>query len=269
MFLYNRNVAIIGLGGMGKEIAKTLAERGVKKFFFGDYDNARSAEAEIYTLEHGLGVTCYAKKINVADDVSCKEWVEWIKTQGMPIHALVYTAGIIGPGGKSKFIAKWTTEEIRAVYNVNIIGMMGLVNDFLNAFFIPQKYGRIVTIGSMAGMFPGEGSGVYDSTKAAVIAYMRSLAKDLVASQARGIDIRSNCIAPRMVNTGMVGHLADKSMMEKLLSRFRQSELSEPSDVADQVFDLLDGDHHGLVVDEKGHALLPILESIIKKILRI
>lgn len=268
MYFRDKSVAIVGLGGMGREIVRMLAGEGVKTFFLADYNPRASIEASIDISEINRDSLCFADSLDVANAKSRERWVEIIKKTQLPVDIFIYTAGIIGPGGKSKFVTKWTKEDFDQVFCVNSRGMALLMIDFVNTFFTPQKYGYIITIASMAGMDPQGGSEMYDASKAWDIAFMRAFGQSMdIWRERKGIDIKSNCIAPRMVRTGMISHLEEnKELMDGLLARFKQSELSEPSDVADQVYHLLDGNLHGCIVEEKGYDLIPILNSVMEQI---
>jgi len=265
----NKHVAIVGVGGMGAEIVKALRIKGVTTFFLADNDIKKcySAVSSI-SSDEACGGAYYTAGIDVMNPASWDNLFSKIQMARTPIDIFIYTAGVIGPGGKSKFITKWTMDDILQVCTINYAAMIGLTNEFMNRFFIPQKHGRIITIASLAGLDPESGSEMYDSTKAAVIGFMRSFMGTLNGMRERkGIDVRANCLTPGMVRTGMISHLEEnKELMEGLLARFNQKLLSEPSEVAAQVCRVLAEDLHGEFVDEKGRSYNDYLDSIKEKI---
>lgn len=255
MDLSNKSVAIVGVGDMGEEIAYRLAEEGIGTFFLADRDERKCLNAAIRISERKFGGTIHTCELDVTNIASWSAWLRQVEKVKMPIDIFIYTAGMIGPEGKSKFIAKWSIEEIVQVFLVNEIAAIGLINEFLNRFFIPQKNGHIITIASMAGMDPQGGSEIYDCTKAGLIGYMRALSQTLAGSQKRGLTITCNSVAPGMVHTTMIRHLLEEGKVDSQLERFGQTELSEPSDIAQRVYELLRNGDHGRIIDHNGNDL--------------
>ena len=124
-----------------------------------------------------------------------------IQERSNGLDILVNNAGIL----RDKTIRKLTLDDWRAVMDVNLDGVFHCCKYGVE---ILRDNGRIVSIASIAGLFPFHGQSNYASAKAGVIALTKVLAKEL----ARQRGITANAIAPGVIQTSMLGDIKPKVM---------------------------------------------------------
>jgi 3-oxoacyl-[acyl-carrier protein] reductase len=162
----------------------------------------------------------------VSGDVSKPEDVQGImrlileRSNGLDI--LVNNAGII----RDKTIRKLTLDDWRAVINVNLDGVFYCCKYGVE---ILRDNGRIVSMASIAGLYPFHGQSNYAAAKAGVIALTKVLAKELARK-----GITANAIAPGVIQTSMIGDIKP-DVMESYLKMIPLGRLGQPEDVANAV----------------------------------
>lgn len=137
------------------------------------------------------------------------------------IDLLVCNAGIASP----TLFLQTSPEELAKVTGVNYYGTFYCAQAAAKEM-IASGGGVIINISSMWGICGASGEAAYSSSKAAVIALTKSLAKELAPS-----GIRVNCVAPGVINTGM-NDCYSKETMDSLIKRTPLGRLGEPKDVA-------------------------------------
>ena len=172
------------------------------------------------------------KKVDVSNLVSVQEAAAEIKSKyGVP-SLLVNNAGVT----RDSLFHKMTTEQIELTINVNLLGTMypsqvvgGLMRDEASAAAKSgQKpaYRRIVMISSVAGLFGNVGQANYAATKAAVVGFAKSLAKEWGR-----YNISVSAVAPGMMNTDMVKTIPPE-VMQSFVSRTPLGRMGEPAELA-------------------------------------
>ena len=204
-----RKVALItgATRGIGKEVAIELAKNG-----FDISANYRSKGPEMDALKEeleGYG----AKVVFVQGDVSNFEDTEkmvkeTIETLGK-IDVLVNNAGITKDG----LIMRMKKEDFESVININLVGTFNVTRNVI-PYMIKQKSGRIINVSSVVGVTGNAGQTNYSASKAGIIGFTKSLAKE-VASR----NILVNAIAPGFIATSMTEVLSD-SVKEELMHRY-------------------------------------------------
>lgn len=189
----NQTAVITGGGtGIGFAIAKKLAGEGAKIWIL-DWDSILGEKAAQWLRDKGY----YADFVSV--DVSSEEQVkaafDKIKEKGA-CNIVVNSAGIVGPNGI-------TTDEIETAdfvktCQVNLTGSF-LITKYALKLMLPDKYGRIVLIASIAGKEGNAGMASYSASKAGVIGLVKAAGKEHAES---GVTI--NAIAPATIMTPMV-----------------------------------------------------------------
>lgn len=224
-----RRVAIVtGAGsGVGRAIAQRIAQGGGAVVVADrDFEAAQAVRAEIAAA----GGTALATRTDVTDDVSLQEMVSsTLKAYGQ-IDWLVNNAGMLGP---IKPFWETTDEEIRRVYDLNVRCVFACTR-LVAKHMVERKTGSIVTIASVAGKDGPKGMSIYASSKAAVIGYTKSWAKDLAP-----YGVRANCVSPSLVSaTGMRDEMPDWFTTDSI-ARIPLGRAADASEVANVVYFLL------------------------------
>lgn len=219
-----RKVAIItgGSRGIGKAIAIKLAQNEYDLVINYVSDRTNLIELEQEFKQYGSKVLLV--KADVTDTVSCEEMVEKaVQTFGR-IDVLVNNAGIT----KDNLIMRMKTEDFEKVIQVNLQGTFN-VTKLVVPIMMKQKEGRIVNISSVVGITGNAGQCNYSASKAAVIGFSKSLAKELASR-----NILVNVVAPGFINTDMTEVLSD-NVKQAIFAQIPLKEMGNAEDVANAV----------------------------------
>jgi len=216
-----KNVLITGAArGLGKEMALVLAKEGCNIIV---NDRTMSEEVTKTVSEiKALGVKAEFVVADVSDFESCKKMASTIKEKFEKLDILVNNAGIT----KDRTLKKMTPEEWYPVINVNLNSLYNVTHNVLE--LMPEG-GRIINISSVAGISGNFGQTNYASTKAGVIGFTKSLAKEVGKKK-----ITVNAVAPGFIKSAMT----DKVPMEllaQILELIPLKEMGQPLDVANAV----------------------------------
>lgn len=210
-------VAVVTGGGqgIGEGIARRLQSAGARVAVLDlNPDLARSAAQPI----GGLAVEC-----DVASAASVEHAMAEVRRQLGPVGILVNNAGIAG-----RTLPLWELNEtdLDTVYAVNVRGVF-LTSKAVIPEMLQRKYGRIVNVASIAGKEGNPTLGPYSSSKAAVIALTKSLAKEVAGKG----DITINSIAPAVIRTKILDSLA-KSTVDYMVSKIPMGRTGTIEEVA-------------------------------------
>ncbi|MGL5963687.1 MAG: 3-oxoacyl-ACP reductase FabG, partial [Fusobacteriaceae bacterium] len=164
--------------------------------------------------------------LNVTDREAVTEAIKSIKNEFGRIDILVNNAGIT----KDSLLARMSEEQWDDVINVNLKGVFNLTQA-VAPIMSKNKYGSIINITSVVGLFGNLGQTNYSAAKAGVIGMTKSWAKELAR---KGANIRANCIAPGFIETDMTATLPEKTM-QAMLESTTLGRLGKPEDVANAV----------------------------------
>lgn len=211
-------VAVItgGSGGIGLAAAHRMIESGAKVALW-DYDRAALAEAE-RALPGMPG-----HQVDVTDETAIIRAAEATIGQFQRIDILVNAAGITAP---KTLIADYPADLWRKIVDINLTGTFLCCKAVL-PHMQKANYGRIVNIASVAGKEGNPFSAPYSASKAAVISFTKSLAKETAAT-----GIRVNCIAPAIVATKNLYHDMPEEMRRLWVSRVPMGRPGTPEEVA-------------------------------------
>jgi 2-hydroxycyclohexanecarboxyl-CoA dehydrogenase len=211
--------------GIGAAIADALAADGWS-VAVGDLD-AAGAAATAAALSEAHGVPAVGIGVDIADLGAVRAAVARVERELGPVEALVNNAGIdvIRPFVES------TEDEWDRIIAVNLRGTIGCCRAVLDGM-IERQSGRIVSIASDAGRVGSSGEAVYSATKGGVIAFTKTLAREVARH-----GIRVNCVSPGPTETALLAQVADYS--EKLYSGLARAiplgRTAEPDDIAPAV----------------------------------
>ncbi len=204
--------------GIGLELARTLRSAGAKVAVVGR--NAEQAAAVAATLGDGtVGVGC---------DVSDAAQVEAAITQAEqalgPISILVNNAGLT----RDNLLLRLTGDEWDQVLDANLKGAFHTTKAVIKGM-MKRRAGRIINITSVVGLIGNKGQANYAASKAGLIGFSKSVAKEYAS---RGVLV--NCIAPGFVETDMTAALPAEAQAA-LLSQIALGRLGQPADIAGAV----------------------------------
>lgn len=221
--LKDKNVIITGATrGIGREIALTLAKNGANIAI--NYRNFNS-ELEVLINEiksFGVDVLAIKCDVSVSDDVD--NFVKEVKSHFKTIDVLVNNAGITKDG----LILRMKEEDFDDVLDVNLKGTFNTTK-FVSSIMVRQKCGKIINISSVVGISGNSGQCNYAASKAGVIGFSKSVAREL---SSRNINV--NVIAPGYINTDMTKNLPDK-IKEEVIKSIPMKRIGEPKEVANLV----------------------------------
>lgn len=241
-------VALItgGTRGIGKEIAYTLAEE--------NYDiiiNYRTENEELMKLKKEIEqkrVRCLLLKGDVSNFEDCKKLVEEAINRMNHIDVLVNNAGIT----KDMLLMRMKPEDFNEVINVNLIGTFNMTKNVIN-YMMKERKGRIINVSSVVGISGNAGQTNYAASKAGIIGFTKSLAKE-VASR----NILVNAIAPGFIQTDMTNTLKE-NVKDEIAKTIPLKRMGTAKDVANVVKFLVSEDSSyitGQVIQVDGGMLM-------------
>ena len=211
--------------GIGKAIALLLA-RNEADVVVSDI-NLEKAQETANEIQ-GMGRRSVAIKVNVADLKDVERMVEAIVEQFGRIDILVNNAGIT----RDRLILRMTEEDWDAVLDVNLKGTFNCTKAVIR-HMSKQKSGKIVSIASVSGEMGNPGQANYAASKAGVIGFTKTIAREFAG---RGINV--NAIAPGYIQTPMTDAVPEKAK-EELKRMIPMERLGKPEDVAQAVLFLV------------------------------
>jgi 3-oxoacyl-[acyl-carrier protein] reductase len=241
-------VALItgGTRGIGKEIAYTLAEE--------NYDiiiNYRTENEELMKLKKEIEQKrdrCLLLKGDVSNFEDCKKLVEEAINRMNHIDVLVNNAGIT----KDMLLMRMKPEDFNEVINVNLIGTFNMTKNVIN-YMMKERKGRIINVSSVVGISGNAGQTNYAASKAGIIGFTKSLAKE-VASR----NILVNAIAPGFIQTDMTNILKE-NVKDEIAKTIPLKRMGTAKDVANVVKFLVSEDSSyitGQVIQVDGGMLM-------------
>ena len=205
--------------GIGKEIALRLAEAGAT-VVVSDVADAEPAAEEIRKMGH--------QSLAVAADVTSTSdvagMVEKVTAEYGRIDILVNNAGI----ARDQLLMRMSDEDWETVLNVNLKSVFLCTRAVLRQM-VKQRWGRIVSISSIVGIVGNPGQANYASSKAGIIGFTKTIAREVGS---RGITV--NAIAPGFIVSKMTEQLSEEQKSE-MLKRIPLGFLGTPRDVAEAV----------------------------------
>lgn len=217
-------VAIVtgGARGIGKAICEVLAEAGASIVVVDI--NLDQANATADELKKKFNVQTLSIQVNVADILQIEKMVKNVLDKFGIISILINNAGIT----KDTLLIRMSAEDFKAVLDVNLIGTFNCTKEVAK-IMIKQRAGKIVNIASTVGIQGNIGQANYSASKAGVIGFTKSAARELAK---RGINV--NAIAPGFIETEMTNKLSDE-VKKNYLEKIPLAKFGKPEDVAQVV----------------------------------
>jgi 3-oxoacyl-[acyl-carrier protein] reductase len=227
MSLENRTAIVTGAGrGIGRAIAERLAEGGARVAVVDINMTAAEAAAEAI----GAGSIPVRTDVTRAEEVD--QMVRTLLERWGEIDVLVNNAGTIG---KDVPIRDLPEEEWDRVLQTNLKSVF-LCSRAVIGHMIQRKKGAIASIASVSGKEGNPNMGAYSVSKAGIICFTKSLAREVVSH-----GIRVNCVAPALIETPFTEDM-DQQQIDYMSSKIPMGRLGKPEEVAAVV--------HFLVSDE-------------------
>ncbi|MEE6461023.1 hypothetical protein FKM82_001171 [Ascaphus truei] len=225
-----------GSRGIGKAVAKLLAQKDYKLAIISRNLKIAKATAEevggLYKQGH-LALSC-----DIAKEQEVQRTFKEIVQNLGHVNYLVNAAGISRDG----LLLRTKSEDILSQLSINLIGTIQTCKVAIRSM-IQQQGGAIVNIGSIVGHTGNIGQSIYSASKAGLVGFSKSLAKEVAKK-----NIRVNVVAPGFIHTEMTSSLEEDSLIKMIpLGRF-----GEADEVAQTVAFLLESPYitgHVLVVD--------------------
>jgi 3-oxoacyl-[acyl-carrier protein] reductase len=204
--------------GIGLAIARTLHGAGAKVAIVGR-DSARSSEVAGTLGERAAGVAC-----DVAQEEQVTAAIAAAEAALGPIDVLVNNAGLT----RDNILLRLSDQDWDAVMNANLKGAFHTTRAVIKGM-MKRRAGRIINISSVVGLTGNKGQANYSASKAGLIGFTKSVAKEYASR-----NILVNCIAPGFIETDMTASLPDEAKTA-LLEQIALGRLGSPEDVAGTV----------------------------------
>lgn len=231
----NKVVLVTGASrGIGKAIAYKFASQGA--YVLGTATTEESAQkiSNNFKKKKFLG---FGFVLNIAKKSSIEQFEKNIKDLDAPT-ILINNAGIT----RDNLLMRMKDDEWEDVIHTNLTGMFRMTKLCLRGM-MKARFGRIINISSVVGLTGNPGQTNYSASKAGMIGFTRSLAKEVGS---RGITV--NAVAPGFIKTDMTDVLSDE-VHESLLQHITLSRLGEPDEIA-SVVDFLASDRAAYITGQ-------------------
>ena len=224
-------VALItgGTRGIGKAIAKKFAENGYDLIinYVSENTDLEKLKKDINSNSEILFV-----RANVGDFNSCEELVKKAIEKFGKIDVLVNNAGIT----RDNLIMRMKEEDFDKVINTNLKGTFNVTKNVV-PYMMKKRSGKIVNISSVVGVSGNAGQCNYAASKAGIIGFTKSIAKELASR-----NILANCVAPGFIDTDMTEVLSD-TVKENINSQIPLKRMGSAEEIAKAVYFLAGEDN--------------------------
>ncbi|MFS9338073.1 3-oxoacyl-[acyl-carrier-protein] reductase [Streptococcus intermedius] len=219
MELKGKNVFITGsTRGIGLAMAHKFASLGANIVLNG----CREIGEELISEFSDYGVQVIPISGDVSDGTDAKRMVEEAIEKLGSVDILVNNAGIT----KDKLMLKLTEEDFEQVLKVNLVGAFNMTQAVLKPM-TKARQGAIINVSSVVGLIGNVGQANYAASKAGLIGFTKSVAREVAAR-----NVRVNAIAPGMIESDMTDVLSDK-VKEATLAQIPMKRFGNTSEVAE------------------------------------
>jgi 3-oxoacyl-[acyl-carrier protein] reductase len=202
--------------GIGKAIAEQLASQGATVIGTATSDSGAD-NISAYLSEFGGRGMC----LNVTDVDSIAAVIKAITAEYGDVSILVNNAGIT----KDNLLMMMKEDQWNDIINTNLTSIYRLSKAVIRKMMKARK-GRIINIASVVGMTGNPGQTNYSATKAGMLGFTKSLAREIGSR-----NITVNCVAPGFIDTDMTKELPEEQR-EALIKQIPLNRLGDPADIA-------------------------------------
>ena len=224
MKLLENKVAIVtgAARGIGEGIALKFAEHGAHVAFTYVSDSSASKAAALEEKLKGLGVKAKAWKSNAGDVTQCESFVAEVIKEFGTVDICVNNAGI----SKDNLLLRMTTDQWDDVIKVNLNSVFYMTKQVIKPM-MKSRNGVIINMSSIIGEMGNAGQSSYAASKAGIIGFTKSVAKELGSR-----NIRCNAIAPGFVETDMTSYLKEGEAADKYKAGIPLGRFASAEDIA-------------------------------------
>lgn len=222
--LLQDKIALItgGSRGIGKDIVLKLAAQGASVYYLSQSVGPHAEEFAAAAKENGVCIT--HKQGSVADENRVNEVVKEILAESEGVDILINNAGVTRDG----LLMRMSSEDWQQVLDINLTGTFYLCRA-LTRSMLRRRVGSIINISSIVGLIGNGGQTNYSASKAGMIGFSKSMAREVAS---RGV--RVNVIAPGFIRTDMTDKLNDeqKAALQQQIPLGRIGDGGEIADAA-------------------------------------
>ena len=221
MSLLTGKTAIItgGSRGIGKGIVETFAKQGANVAF--TYLSSEAAAQQFETELNAMGIKAKAYKSDASDYAQAQSLIEQVIEDFGSVEVLINNAGVT----KDNLMLRMSEDDWDKVMNINLKSAFNLTKAVIKPM-MKQRLGSIVNISSVVGVSGNAGQANYAASKAGMLGFTKSIAKELGSR-----NIRCNAIAPGFIATEMTEELAD-NVRDAYLANIPMKRFGTPEEVA-------------------------------------
>ena len=218
-FLNDKVAVVTGAGrGIGRAVAIAYAKMGANVVCV---SRTQENSTKVATEIEALGQKSWAFAVDVSDTSAVESSAKNILEATGKVDILVNNAGVT----RDNLLMRMSEEEWDTVLNTNLKGAFNFTKAFTRPF-MKQRSGRIINISSVIGLIGNAGQSNYAASKAALIGFTKSVAKELAP---RGVT--ANAIAPGFIETDMTAVL-DEKVRGSIIDRIPMNRFGSPEDIA-------------------------------------
>ena len=212
-----------GTRGIGKQIALTFAKEGynIALNYRTENEDLKNTKKEI----ESNNVKCFAVQGDVTNFKDCEQFVKQIVEEFGNIDVLVNNAGIT----KDTLLMRMKEEDFKQVIDTNLIGTFNVTKNVIGNM-LKARNGRIINISSVVGISGNAGQTNYSASKAGIIGFTKSIAKELASR-----NIRANAVAPGFIATDMTSVLSDV-VKENINNQIPLKRMGTAKEVAELIY---------------------------------
>ena len=220
-----RKVVLVtgGLRGIGKEVAEIYAENGYDVVI--NYVSDRTDVEGIKKEFEEKKVKCLLIKADVSNSEDVEKMIEEAIKEFGKIDVLVNNAGIT----RDTLLMRMSEEDFDKVVEINLKGTY-LVTKQVTKYMMKKRQGSIINLASVVGVVGNAGQANYAASKAGIIGFTKSIAKELASR-----NIRVNAVAPGFIETDMTNILKDE-VKENIGNQIPLKRMGTAREVAEVIY---------------------------------
>jgi 3-oxoacyl-[acyl-carrier protein] reductase len=224
MKLLENKVAIVtgAARGIGEAVAIKLAEHGAQIAFTYISDSSAEKARNLEEKLKSMGVKAKAYQSNAGDFAACEALVNDVLKEFGTVDICVNNAGI----SKDNLLLRMSPEQWNEVMQVNLNSVFNMTKQVIRPM-MKAKSGSIINMSSVIGEMGNAGQSSYAASKAGVIGFTKSIAKELGSR-----NIRCNAVAPGFVETDMTSYLKEGEGAEKYKATIPLGRFASAEDIA-------------------------------------
>jgi 3-oxoacyl-[acyl-carrier protein] reductase len=208
--------------GIGEAIAIKFAEQGANIAFTFVSDSSKEKATILELKLIALGVKAKAYQSNAGDFAACEVFVADVLKEFGSVDICVNNAGI----SKDNLLLRMTPEQFEEVIKVNLNSVFYMTKQVIKPM-MKARSGSIINMSSVIGEMGNAGQSSYAASKAGVIGFTKSVAKELGSR-----NIRCNAIAPGFVETDMTSYLKEGEAADKYKAGIPLGRFASAEDIA-------------------------------------